>query len=75
MVAHVIDQTLEVIDWNIGLIQDDMVVDGASSALNGNMGTEVEVVLKSSIVSIQCNLIDQISILRMCNVVLDECAR
>lgn len=53
-----------------------MIVDGASSSLNGNMRAQVEVVLKSTVVSIQYyNTMDRILILRMGNVMLDECAR
>jgi hypothetical protein len=41
-----INQTLEVVDWALSLIQNDMVMDGASGTLNGRMGVQVEVVLE-----------------------------
>jgi hypothetical protein len=42
-----VDHTLELIDVTVCLIQDDVVVNRASRALDGSVRAEVEVILKS----------------------------
>ncbi len=46
MIRELIDHLLQVIDRDLGLIKENMVVNRASSALNGSVGIEIEVILK-----------------------------
>ena len=46
MIRELIDHLLQIIDRNLGLIKENMVVNRASSALNGSVGIEIEVILK-----------------------------
>lgn len=57
LIAHVVNDPLEIIDRDLCLIKDHMVVDRASCALNGRVRAEIEVILKSSGVSVHINRI------------------
>ena len=46
MIRELIDHLLQIIDRNLGLVKENMVVNRASSALNGRVGVEIEVILK-----------------------------
>jgi hypothetical protein len=46
LVRELIDHLLQVRNWNLGLVLKNMVVNRASSTLNGRVGIEVEVILK-----------------------------
>jgi hypothetical protein len=46
LIRELIDHLLQIIDRNLGLIKENMVVNRASSALNGRVGVEIEVILK-----------------------------
>jgi hypothetical protein len=46
LIRELIDHLLQIIDRNLGLIKENMVVNRASSALDGSVGIEIEVILK-----------------------------
>jgi hypothetical protein len=43
-----IDQFLKLVYWHLCLVQDDMVMDRASGALDGRVSIEIEVILKGA---------------------------
>jgi hypothetical protein len=47
LIRHLVYHALEVVGWDLSLIQDDVVMDRTSSSLNSGMSTEVEVVFES----------------------------
>jgi hypothetical protein len=46
LVRELIDHLLQVVDRDLGVILENVVVDWTSSALNGRMSAEIEVILK-----------------------------
>jgi hypothetical protein len=46
LIRELIDHLLQIIDRNLSLIKENMVVNRASSALNGRVGVEIEVIFK-----------------------------
>lgn len=46
MVGGLVDHLLEVVDGQLDLVENDVVVDGASSTLDSGMGAEVKVILE-----------------------------
>lgn len=55
LVAHIVNESVEIIHGDRGLIHDHLVMHRASSALNGRVRAEVEVVLKPRTVNIWSN--------------------
>lgn len=46
LVRELVDHLLQVVDRDLGLIHEDVVVNRASSTLDGGVGAEIEIVLK-----------------------------
>ena len=46
LIRELVDHLVELIDWNLSLILENMVMNWTSSALNGGVSIEIEVILE-----------------------------